>query len=106
MVALDLTDNPSQNGGRATSPKGARDMMENLERELREVKEEMARGLKELQKAKSHILRMDNQLKQAMSLLHESERLREEGEKKLAMFESDKSVDDILGSDLRPKEGV
>ena len=51
MVALDLTDNPSQNGERATSPKGARDMMENLERELREVKEEMARGLKELQKA-------------------------------------------------------
>ena len=59
-----------------------------------------------VEKAKSHILRMDNQLKQAMSLLHESERLREEGEKKLAMFESDKSVDDILGSDLRPKENV
>ena len=57
--------------------------MENLERELREVKAEMERGLKEMEKAKSHILLLEEQLKQAMALLHESERCRKLAEAKL-----------------------
>lgn len=101
MVALDLPDNPSQNGGRATSPKGARDMSRVVE-----LENAMTEAIDALKDARSQLMKLQSLNNHTMKLLLESEERRVEAEKKLAMLESDKSVDDILGSDLRPKEGV